>query len=76
MADSVRVQFSASIGALSLRRAPRSRYLAFRLRRHHASRPPLAKMRPGKPLPTIGPGTLNSGTGVKVPLIENCGIVR
>ena len=34
MADSVRVQFRASIGALSLRRAPRSRYLAFRLLRH------------------------------------------
>jgi hypothetical protein len=31
---------------------------AFRFLRHHASRPPLAKIRPGSPLPTMGPGTV------------------
>jgi hypothetical protein len=31
--------------------------LALRFLRHHASRPPLAKIRPGSPAPATGPGT-------------------
>src|SRR5262249_28997671 len=30
---------------------------AFRFLRHQASRPPLAKIRPGRPAPAMGPGT-------------------
>jgi hypothetical protein len=30
---------------------------AHRFLRHHASRPPLAKIRPGRPAPKTGPGT-------------------
>ena len=36
-----------------------------RRRRHRASRPPLAKMRPGRPAPAIGPGTLARSTVAK-----------
>src|SRR4051812_29150645 len=31
---------------------------ALRLRRHHASRPPPANIRPGSPAPAMGPGTV------------------
>ena len=36
----------------------------FRRRRHQARRPPLAKIRPGSPAPTMGPGTLTERTAV------------
>src|SRR5262249_6007657 len=35
----------------------------FRRRRHQVRRPPLAKIRPGSPAPTIGPGTGATGCG-------------
>jgi hypothetical protein len=34
---------------------------AFRFPRHHASRPPPANKMPGRPAPTMGPGTLEIG---------------
>jgi hypothetical protein len=32
----------------------------FRRRRHQPRRPPLAKIRPGRPAPAMGPGTLTT----------------
>jgi len=47
-----------------VRIAPEAQAIFFR-RRHQPRRPPLAKMRPGRPAPTMGPGTLCGGTGVR-----------
>ena len=39
-------------------------------RRHQPRRPPLAKIRPGRPAPAMGPGTADAGVIVKTPSPE------
>jgi hypothetical protein len=51
-------EVSGGVGeGLSLRREPGSFHAAFCRRRHHPRKPPLAKIRPGRPAPAMGPGT-------------------
>src|SRR5262245_15083032 len=50
-----------------VRIAPEAQAIFFR-RRHQPRRPPLAKMRPGRPAPAMGPGT--------APIIENLPSIR
>ena len=45
---------------------PDAQALFCRRRRHQPRRPPLAKIRPGRPAPAMGPGTPTDVTGVKV----------
>jgi hypothetical protein len=50
--------------------SPEAQAIFFR-RRHQARRPPLAKIRPGSPAPTMGPGTAAASTltpSAKIPL--------
>jgi hypothetical protein len=44
----------------------RSAQAIFFRRRHQARRPPLAKIRPGRPAPAMGPDTLGAGLMVRV----------
>src|SRR5262249_58418684 len=43
----------------------------FRRRRHQPRRPPHAKIRPGRPAPTIGPGTATDVLSVANPFATN-----
>jgi hypothetical protein len=45
---------------------PAEAQATFCRRRHQPRRPPLAKIRPGRPAPTMGPGTLGAGLMVRV----------
>src|SRR5262245_16108375 len=42
----------------------------FRRRRHQPRRPPLAKIRPGRPAPITGPGTVVTECGQRSPSLQ------
>jgi len=58
-----RSQSHAEIAAIQFRKPTRYVQAIFCRRRHQPRRPPPAKIRPGKPTPTMGPQVAGSGSG-------------